>query len=109
MKTRFSLTAFIIATLIHLGATSLLLAESERAWAEWCRTRVEADSLWVPICGWIVQPVAMLVSHYSRHDPLPASPNILAPPNPTAFILPWTLFVGVCFGFLVPRVRRWRH
>ena len=61
--------AFIIATLIHLFATSLLWAQGERALAEWKRTGVEIHSIWGPICAWILQPVMMFVSYYARHHP----------------------------------------
>jgi hypothetical protein len=110
MKKRFSIKAFIIAMLIHLVATWWLWAQSERALAEWKRTGVEVVSVWSPLWAWILQPVMMFVSHYTRHHPPAATPDIFATgPNPTDFILPWIVFVGVCFGFLVPRLSRWRH
>jgi hypothetical protein len=109
MKKRFSIKAFIIATLIHLAATWLLWVQGERALAEWKRTGVEVVSIWGPLWAWILQPLMMFVSYYTRHHPSADGSGILAGPNPTDFILPWIVFVGVCFGFLIPRLSRWRH
>jgi hypothetical protein len=107
MKKRFSTKAFILATLIHSVATWLMWMQSERAYAEWKRTRVEVVSTWDAPLAWILQPVGVSMSYYNQHHPtaVNAFDNRL---NPTHFILPWIVFVGLCFGFLIPRLSRWR-
>src|ERR1700686_558004 len=112
MMKRFSIKAFIVATLIHLAATWWVFTASERAYAEWRRTGVEIHSVWLAVIAWILQPVALCVSHYPwlvRYFPWSQPTDPFDLPSPTIYFLPWTLFVGVCFGFLVPRISRWRH
>ena len=86
MKKRFSITAFIIATLIHLFATSLLWAQGEHALAEWKRQEIQLHSIWGPTCAWILQPVMMFVSYYTRHHPSAVRPGIFESPIPLNLI-----------------------
>ena len=110
MKKRFSATAFILDTLIHFLGTWLLWMQSERAYAEWKQTGVEVIPVWSTLCMWILQPIAMFLSYYTRHHPPAVKTDVFERGLiPTDFILPWTLFVGICFGFLIPLLSRWRH
>jgi hypothetical protein len=109
MKKLFSIKAFIFATLIHFVMTWSLIQASENAYFDWRRAGGDFDSLWInsvwlKVTFWILQPVALGVQNYLRHHP----GDIFNRPNPLNYVLPWTLFVGVCFGFLMPCISQRR-
>jgi FtsH-binding integral membrane protein len=95
----FSIAAIVLATLLHFMGTLLLVAALDRAgWA------VEFGQpnhlgLWVGLT-WIWAPVPMFLSRFFH----PLSPMHLF-----TLALPWSVFVGLCFGFFVPRLSRWRR
>src|ERR1700686_4439590 len=98
MMKRFSIKAFIVATLIHLAATWWVFTASERAYAEWSLTGVQILSGWLPVIAWILQPVALCVSHYPwlvRYFPWSQPTDAFDLPRPTIYFLLGTLFV-VC-------------
>jgi len=117
MKKRFSIKAFLLVTLIHLVATSSLFMASERTYGKWAHpegelrpSEEEFNSLWInsawfEVTTWVLQPVALSISYYLRHHP----GDFFDRPNPANYFLPWSVFVGVCFGFLTPRISRWRE
>jgi hypothetical protein len=117
---RFSTKAFILATVLHLGGTIGLIDASFRVLGEWKRTGIDLNPVWLTVGMWIWQPVSMFVLHYNRthpHPPASALDALASGWGPSAyffcFMLPWSVFVGFCFGFLVPRLsrsfsRRWK-
>ena len=112
MKRRFSVKTFILVTLIHLAATWLVFDQGERAYAEWKQTGAEVHSVWLSVTAWALQPVALCVLHSPRlvrYFPWHKPSGGFDAPNPTYYILPWTVFVGICFGFLGPCIWRWRR
>jgi hypothetical protein len=118
MVKRFSAMAFVPATVAHLAGTVALIDVSFRALLEFKRTGIEPHPVWFSAWAWIWQPISMLVTYYVRHHPRPPvqATNFnqlasgLGPHHYLLyFMLPWSLFVGICFGFLVPRLLRWRH
>jgi hypothetical protein len=119
MVKRFSVKAFILATVVHLAGTVALIEAGFRALLEFKRTGVEPHWVWVSVWAWIWQPISTFVSYYIRHHPRPPveATNLddffrsaLAPHHFIFyFMLPWSLFVGIFFGFLVPGILRWRH
>jgi hypothetical protein len=113
MNKRFSIKAFILAVLIHFLVTWSLFMFSEYSYEAWRDAGARADSVWMKVwprtewIGWIVQPIAM----YARNHSLPwgQSGNDFDRPNPTNYLIPWIFLVGIFFGFLVPRISRWRR
>src|SRR5919204_5603275 len=96
MMRRFSKTAFAATLIIHFLATWWLFAASFRALADWKRTAA-ADSLWLTVSGWIVQPVSMFAVHYLRVG--------FGPSGCFYFLMvPWMVAVALCFGFFIPRL-----
>jgi hypothetical protein len=89
MKKRFSTKAFILATLIHLAVMSVLFDTSFRLLAEWRRTGVEVNPVWLKAMWWIWEPLPMLIQ---RMYPLPNSFY-------AQIIVIWSLCVGAIFGF----------
>src|SRR6266699_2725594 len=112
MAKRFSVIAFIVAMLIHLGGTSALFQESFRLLAEWKRTGVDRHPVWLTVMSWIWEPVPLLCQYachaISEHFP---SRGIVDPCDLYRgfVLLIWSICVGVIFGFLVPRFLRWRR
>ena len=113
MVKRFSTVAFVVATLIHLAGTSALFSEEFRLLAEFKRNGViRHPTVWLPAMWWIWEPVPLLIQHachaVSAHfgrgglfDPCDRFRGFV--------LLAWSICVGVFFGFLVPRIFRWRR
>src|SRR5262245_37989135 len=97
MKRRFSGKAFALAFVAHLLATWWLFEASFRALAEWKRIGV-ADTGWLTVCAWVLQPVSMFAQHFFRLGWGPSRHFYF-------LMLPWMIIVALCFAFLVPRVR----
>jgi hypothetical protein len=119
MMKRFSVKAFIVAIVAHLAGTVALIDASFRALSEFKRTGIESESVWLSLWGWIWQPTSMLVSYYLRHHPRPPVVTTNLDdflrssgwgPSESIFycMLPWSVFVAIFFGFLVPWVLRRR-
>jgi hypothetical protein len=110
MKKRFSWIAFVVATVSHLYVTSLLVSAGFSADKAIEHGQSQQSFFWLTVWAWIWQPLVMFASYYTRHHPPAVKPGIFETgPSPTVFILPWTILVGVCFGFLVPRIWQWVH
>jgi hypothetical protein len=119
MVRRFSVKAFILATVVHLAGTVALVDASFRALLEFKRTGIEPHPVWLSAWAWIWQPISMLASYYIRHHPRPTveATNLddffrsaWAPHHFIFyFMLPWSLFVGLFFGFLLPRLPSWQR
>jgi hypothetical protein len=119
MVKRFSLKAFVLAIVVHLAGTVALIDASFRALLEFKRTGIESQPVWLSVWAWIWQPISMFVSYYIRHHP--RAPVVTT--NLDDFfrsswglsesivycMLPWSIFVAIFFGFLVPWVLRWRR
>jgi len=94
---RFSVKAFVLVALLHITATTLLLGAAV--------SRIEAHQhgetfLWLTILSWIWEPVPMVLSRYFHFGPAGFFYYLT---------LPWSVCVGTFFGFLLPRLSRWRH
>ena len=112
---RFSVKVFAFATLLHIVGTIFLISAGFRELEALRRAmetgQPEESFLWLTVWAWIWQPIGMLVSYYLRYHPRPVSHNLfergLGPSEYFYyFMLPWSVFVGLCFGFLVPRLSR---
>ncbi|SRR6266481_4920657 len=94
---RFSIKVSLGIALVHIVGTTLLLGAAV--------SRIKAYEhgetfLWLTILLWIWEPIPMLLSHYVH----------LSPSRFFYYLtLPWSLCVGACFGFLLPRLVRWRR
>ena len=93
---RFSVTAFIVVTLLHLLGTDRLIREG--MWADKAG-QSGGSFLWITVWSWIWWPVPRLLWQIF--------------PSPHRFqwvdLLIWSLCVGVFFGFLLPRFLAWRR
>src|ERR1041385_8121796 len=96
---RFSITIFVLAALSHFIATLFLVAALDSAGWAIERGQPNHNALWLGLT-WIWAPIPMFLSQYFR----PLSPIHLF-----SLALPWSLFVGLCCGFLAPRLFRWRR
>jgi hypothetical protein len=113
MVKRFSTVAFILGTLIHLAGMSALFSEEFRLLAEFKRTGVDPHApVWLIPMWWIWEPVPLLIHHachaVSAHF---GSGGLFEPCDRFRgfVLLAWSICVGVLFGFLVPRIFRWRR
>jgi hypothetical protein len=99
MQKRFSWVAFIIATLVHFAGTWALFAVHFRALAEWKRTGVDHNPIWLAVLWWIWVPIPLLIRRAFSLLAPPFTPDYYSGPS---FLL-WSLCIGLLFGFLVPR------
>ena len=115
---RFSAKVFLLVSVLHIFGTILLIdagfAELRAMKRAMETGQPEGSFLWLAVWAWIWQPVEMLASYYIRHHPPSVKPSVLASglgPGDyfVYFMLPWSVFVGICFGFLIPRLSRWRR
>ena len=113
MLMRFSVKAFIIATVVHLSGTIALIDASFRTYRPFSESE---EPVWLSLWAWIWQPISMLVSYYLRHHPrAPVITTNLEVARLSGWglsesffycMLPWSVFVAIFFGFLVPWVLR---
>src|SRR6266571_7074906 len=106
MVKRFSVLAFILATLIHLAGTSVLFSESFRLLAEFKRTGVDRHAVWLTAMWWIWEPVPLLIQHACHAVSAHFGTGVLFDPCDRFrgfVLLAWSICVGMLFGFLVPR------
>src|SRR5437667_12881274 len=116
---RFSTKFFIIITLLHMLGTVLLIDAgfaALRAEKQSMNTgQPEPSFVWLSVWSWIWQPVSKLVQYYDQHHPHPVNRDGgweggWEAGNTFLFLmLPWSVFVGICFGLLVPRLSRRRR
>jgi hypothetical protein len=115
----FSTKFFITVTLLHMLGTVLLIDAgfaALRAEKQSMNTQQpEPSFVWLSVWAWIWQPVPKLVLYYDHHHPHPVMETQEWKGGGweagAAFwflMLPWSVFVGICFGFLVPRLSRTR-
>src|SRR5260370_27321907 len=99
----FSVKVFLLVTLLHIFGTILLIdarfAELRALKRAMQTGQPEESFLWLCVLSWIWYSVPRLLSPYL---------GPLAPSSLFYFTLVWSLCVGACFGFLVPRLSRWR-
>ena len=95
---RFSVKVFLLVVLIHIAGTLALLSAAV--------SRIEAYQHgatfpWLTALSWIWTPVPMAFGHHFA----------IGPGRYLYYLaFPWSVFVAVCFGFIVPRVLAWsRH
>src|SRR5437870_4615346 len=94
---RFSGKAFIIVALLHIAGTLFLL---DAAISRMKAYEHGDTSLSLTIVSWVWEPVPMVLSHYIRFSPAGYFYHLA---------LPWSVCVGGCLAFLVPRLSRWTH
>jgi hypothetical protein len=94
---RFSFKVFAGAAFLHIVGTIWLIGASI--------SRIEASGRgetfrWLTALSWIWMPIPVFLGHFYLHF------------GPARFLyylaFPWSLFVAVCCGFLVPYFSRWR-
>jgi hypothetical protein len=102
---RFSAKWFLLVTALHLIASILWISAARSAGfaaldAEKHGVPIPSFPSWFTILSWILVPI----------------PRLLAPLfhfGPSRYfyflILPWSIFVGVCCGFFIPRLLRWHR
>ena len=96
---RFSVAGFILGVVVHFLVTCQLVGLLISASYAMERGEPHHNSLWLALT-WIWAPIPMLLALYLR--PLSAI-------DIWTVALPWSVFVAVCFGLLVPRLGRWRR
>ena len=96
---RFYVAIFVVVALLHFIGTIFLVAQLDSAGWAIERGELNHNMLWLTFT-WIWAPVPMLLSRFVH----PLSPMHLL-----TLGLPWSVFVGLCFRFLAPRLSRWRH
>ncbi len=94
----------MLVVVLHIVGTVLLIDASFRelrAMKEAMDSgQPEPSFLWLTVLSWIWAPVPRVIAHF------------ITPTSPSEFFymsLLWSLTLGVCFGFIVPRVFRWRQ
>jgi kynurenine formamidase len=97
---RFSVKVFLLVTLLHIFGTILLMDAHFTLKQAMQTGQPEESFLWLYISSWIWHPVPRLLSSYL---------GPLAPSSVLHYTFAWSLCVGACFGFLVPRLSRWRR
>jgi hypothetical protein len=102
---RFSAKWFVIATLLHLVASNLWMSSALSA--SFAALDAEKHGMPVPnfplsltVLSWILVPIPRLLAPHFHFGPAHYLYYL---------ILPWSLFVGVCFGFMVAHLSTWRH
>ncbi|MEY2479328.1 MAG: hypothetical protein QOI04_255 [Verrucomicrobiota bacterium] len=99
---RFSWIAFIIATLLHIYGTSLIYGAGMRMDRALLNGQPEQHVLLLETLTWIWLPIPMLLK--------PLFPmSFFSPPYFLYAVLSWSLVVGVCFGYVMPSIIRWRR
>src|ERR1700730_14585404 len=98
---RFSVTVFMLVALLHIFGTDRLIRASMLASKAIDNGQAQPSLPWLKIWSWIWQPIPMCL----RLVRLDLTDNIYY----AAITLTWSLCVAVCFGFLVPRLFRWRR
>jgi hypothetical protein len=94
---RFSFKAFAGVAFLHIAGTSWLISAAISHMDAFDRA---ATFPWFTALSWIWMPVPILLSHHLQVGPAHYFYYL-------AF--PWSVFVAVCCGFIVPYVARWRH
>jgi hypothetical protein len=96
----FSIKWFVIATVLHMVASILWMSSALSASfaaldAEKHGLPIPAFPLSLTILSWILVPLPRLLAAFFHFGPAHYLYYLM---------LPWSLFVGACFGFLLPRL-----
>jgi hypothetical protein len=91
---RFSVWAFIVVTMLHVIVSVYVVGGAVGASYAQEKGVPDHSTAWNLVL-WIWDTVPMLLAPYFRP---------LRPIHIVYLILPWSIMVGVCFGFVVPRV-----
>jgi|ERR1017187_8848267 hypothetical protein len=91
MANRFSIKAFILATVVHFAGMVALLDASFRV-----IRGSEPAPVWLTVVSWIWESVPMAISHLI--------PRLVL--VHFYFVIIWSFVVGAIVGFIVPRVSR---
>ena len=94
---RFSWLAFVGAMLVHIYITGELIGADMRASG---LVAPGPRSIWLNVWMWIFQPIPMLL--WVAGSSLDNSYRF-------AIAVAWSICIGASFGFLVPRLFRWRR
>jgi hypothetical protein len=86
---RFSFKAFAAVAFLHIAGTTWLISAAI--------SRMHAYDRGL---SWIWVPVPVLLSHHFHFGPARYFYYLA---------LPWSFFVALCCGFIVPYFSRWRH
>jgi hypothetical protein len=94
---RFSVKVFVLVALVHIAGTLSLDSAAV--------SRIEtyehgATFPWLTALSWIWMPVPMALGHHFGFGPARYLYYLA---------LPSSVFVAVCFGFIVPHVLAWRR
>ena len=100
MAKRFSVKAFVLATVVHFAVMVMLVEASLRVLRESKSTGVQLDPLWLTVASWIWESVPMATAHLI--------PRLVLPHVYFVIVIMWSFVVGVIVGFLIPRVSQ-RH
>jgi hypothetical protein len=101
----FSIKWFVIGTLVHVVASicwmsSALSAGFAALDAEKHCLPIPSFPLWLTVLSWILVPIPRLLESHFHFGPS----HFLY-----LLLLPWSLVIGICCGFLLPHVWRRRH
>ena len=94
---RFSWIAFVFVTVVHVYFTGELIGASIRASKA---LGPEQSVVLLTVSSWICQPILMFLNLVGLRFADNSFYGVVA--------LTWSLIVGVCCGFLLPRLFRWR-
>jgi hypothetical protein len=100
MVKRFSVKAFVLATVLHLAGMVVLFDASFRALRASKSTGVQLDPLWLTMASWIWESMPMATVHLF--------PRLVLPHFYFVIVIMWSFVVGAIVGFLIPRVSQ-RH
>jgi hypothetical protein len=94
---RFSFMAFSAFAFLHIAGTTWLISGAISRMHAYDRGETFP---WLTAVSWIWMPVPVWLSHNFH----------LVPAGYFYYLaLPWSLFVALCCGFIVPYFSRWRH
>lgn len=102
---RFSVKWFVIGSVFHLVSSILWMSSALSAGfaaldAEKHGMPIPGYPLWLTVLSWILVPIPRLLEPYFHFGPAHYLYYLM---------LPWSLIVGVCCGFLLQRVLRKRR
>jgi hypothetical protein len=102
----FSWIAFVVGSLLHFFGTNLLFRASIRDAHAYLHGQPEYPLI-LSIASWVWLPVPMLLKPLLRvqHGVLKEAHF----PYMWLMIFLWSLVVGICCGFVVPRLLGWRR
>ena len=94
---RFSFMAFAAVAFLHIAFTTWLISAALSRMHAYDRGET---FMWLTSLSWMWMPIPVLLSHHFHVGPAHYF---------YCLALPWSLFVALCCGFIVPYFSRWRH